>query len=134
MTVHAMRRLWIAGLAAALCGVVAQAAPPDKLLQQAGPAPSEAQATAAIVAYFRSTNRALNASKPFKLLSGPTLVTGNTFAGGIEQAWLMCLVINAERTGPGPTDLEGKALYLRNRGGKVTVDSTENWKESSPQC
>lgn len=123
-----------AALAALVLAMAAQAAPPDKLLQGAGPTPTDAEASAAITAYFRSINRALNLNKPFKVLSGPTLATGNTFAGGLEQAWLMCIVVNAERTAPGPLDLEGKALYLRKQGSRITVVPTENWKDSSPQC
>ena len=55
--------------------------------------------------------------------------------GSIEQAWLMCLVVNAERTSRGPQNIEGQTIYLRRvAGGAVMVVSTENWQDSSPQC
>ena len=113
----------------------ASAAPPERLLQSAGQAPTDAAASAAIVKYFEGKGRALVKRKPFKVLSGPTLATGNTFGGSIEQAWLMCLVVNAEKNSPGPPDIEGQTIYLRRQaGGTVAVVSTENWKDSSPQC
>ncbi len=110
------------------------AAPAEKLLQSAGPVPTEARMRDAVLKYLQTTDRALDARKPFKVLSGPTLATGNTFAGSLEQAWLMCLVVNAEKIAPGPQEIQGKALYLRTRGGQVVVVPTENWKDSSPQC
>ena len=122
---------------AALAGPVmpAAAAPPERLLQSAGQPPTDAAASAAIIKYFEGKGRALVKRKPFRVLSGPTLATGNTFGGSIEQAWLMCLVVNAERASRGPTDIEGQTIYLRRvAGGAVVVVSTENWKDSSPQC
>lgn len=118
----------------ALLAVTGHAAPAEKLLQGAGPAPTEIRLRAAILKYLQTTDRALDARKPFKVLSGPTLATGNTFAGSLEQAWLMCLVVNAEKIAPGPQEIQGKALYLRTRGSQVVVVPTENWKDSSPQC
>ena len=113
----------------------ASAAPLEGLLQSAGQAPSDTAANAAIVKYFEGKGRALVKRKPFKVLSGPTLATGNTFGGSIEQAWLMCLVVNAEKNSPGPPDIEGRAIYLRRLpGGSVAVVSTENWQDSTPQC
>ena len=122
---------------AALAGGVmpADAAPPERLLQSAGQAPTDAAASAAIIKYFEGKGRALVKRKPFKVISGPTLATGNTFGGSIEQAWLMCLVVNAQRNSHGPQDIEGQAIYLRRvAGGAVVVVSTENWQDSSPQC
>lgn len=113
----------------------AQAAPAEKLQQGAGPLPRDAQVRAAILKYLSSTDRALDKRKPFKILSGPTLATGNTFGGSLEQAWLMCIVVNAEKIAPGPQQLEGKSLYLqRSKSGEVVVVPIENWKDSSPQC
>ncbi|MBC7609744.1 MAG: hypothetical protein H7228_09250 [Polaromonas sp.] len=110
------------------------AAPAEKLLLGAGPVPTEARMRAAVLKYLQTTDRALDSRKPFKVLSGPTLATGNTFGGSLEQAWLMCLVVNAEKIAPGPQEIQGKALYLRTQGGQVVVVPTENWKDSSPQC
>ena len=122
-------------LATLLVAMPAGAAPPERLLQSAGQAPTDAAASAAIIKYFEGKGRALVKRKPFKVLSGPTLATGNTFGGSLEQAWLMCLVVNAEKTSPGPSDIEGQTIYLRRLpGGAVAVVSTENWKDSSPQC
>ena len=119
----------------ALCfAVAAQGLSRDKV-QTAGPAPSEASINAAISKYMRGKDDSFDNRKPFKVLSGPTLATGETFAGNIEQAWLMCVVVNAIRTQPGPADIEGKSLYLRrNAAGDVVVVPIENWKASSPQC
>ena len=106
----------------------------DKL-PSAGPAPSNASVQAAIGKYMMGKDTSFDNRKPFKVLSGPTLATGETFAGNIEQAWLMCVVVNAIRTQPGPADIEGKSLYLRrNAAGEVVVVPIENWKSSSPQC
>lgn len=128
-------RVAIAALLAALVAMpVSHAATPDTLAQSAGPIPSDALANAAILSYLRGKNALMNSNKPFKILSGPTLASGNTFAGNLEQAWLMCIVINAERMAPGPQQLEGRSLYLRTSGTRVTVVPTENWKDSSPQC
>ena len=122
-------------LALALLAPPVSAAPAERLLQSAGQAPTDAAASAAIIKYFEGKGRALVKRKPFKVLSGPTLATGNTFGGSLEQAWLMCLVVNAEKNSPGPPDIEGRAIYLRRLpGGTVAVVSTENWKDSSPQC
>jgi hypothetical protein len=120
--------------AASAWALVALAAPPGKVQHAAGPVPTDAQAQTAIVRYFQRRNTTLNMRKPFRVLSGPTLASGNTFAGELEQAWLMCIVVNAERVEPGPTDLEGASLYLRTSGGTVQVVATENWKDSSPKC
>ncbi|MES2509249.1 MAG: hypothetical protein V4625_04930 [Pseudomonadota bacterium] len=128
-------RLAIAALLAALVAMPAsQAATPDTLAQSAGPIPSDALTNAAILSYLRGKNTLMNSNKPFKILSGPTLASGNTFAGNLEQAWLMCIVVNAERMTPGPQQLEGRSVYLRTSGTRVTVVPTENWKDSSPQC
>ena len=125
----------VLSLALALSAIPASAAPPEKLLQSAGQAPTDAAASAAIIKYFEGKGRALVKRKPFKVISGPTLATGNTFGGSIEQAWLMCLVVNAEKNSPGPQDIQGQTIYLRRlAGGTVAVVSTENWKDSSPQC
>ncbi|MES2946176.1 MAG: hypothetical protein V4772_25180 [Pseudomonadota bacterium] len=114
---------------------MAYAAPAEKLQQGAGPLPRDSQVRAAILKYLSGTDRALNKQKPFKILSGPPLATGNTVAGGLEQAWLMCIVVNAEKIAPGPQQLEGKSLYLqRSKSGEVLVVPIENWKDSSPQC
>ena len=118
----------------AVTAVTGHAAPAEKLLQGAGPVPTEIRLRAAILKYLQTTDRALDLRKPFKVLSGPTLATGNTFGGSLEQAWLMCLVVNAEKIAPGPQEIQGRALYLRTRGGQVVVVPTENWKDSSPQC
>ncbi|MES2188839.1 MAG: hypothetical protein V4454_01875 [Pseudomonadota bacterium] len=126
--------LVIAALAATMAVPASHAAAPDTLAQSAGPIPSDALINAAITSYLRGKNAMMNSKKPFKILSGPTLASGNTFAGNLEQAWLMCIVINAERMSPGPQQLEGKALYLRTSGTRVVVVPTENWKDSSPQC
>ena len=110
------------------------AATPDTPAQSAGPVPSDALVNAAITSYLRSKNPLMNSKKPFRILSGPTLASGNTFAGNLEQAWLVCIVINSERMGPGPQEIEGRSLYLRTSGTRVQVVPTENWKDSSPQC
>ena len=111
------------------------AAPAEKFLVASGPVPTELKLRAAISRYLQTTDRALDKRKPFKILSGPTLATGNTFGDSLEQAWLMCIVINAEKVGPGPQNIRGKSLYVRTGpAGEVTVVSTENWKDSSPKC
>ncbi|MES2913317.1 MAG: hypothetical protein V4718_18135 [Pseudomonadota bacterium] len=112
----------------------AQAATPDTLAQSAGPVPSDALVNAAITSYLRGKNPLMNSKRPFRILSGPTLASGNTFAGNLEQAWLVCIVMNSERMAPGPQQLEGRSLYLRTSGTRVVVVPTENWKDSSPQC
>ena len=129
----------LAAIAALLfAGVMAvpatYAATPDTLAQSAGPVPSDALVNAAIISYLRGKNPLMNSKKPFRILSGPTLASGNTFAGNLEQAWLMCIVINSERMAPGPQEIEGRSLYLRTSGTRVVVVPTENWKDSSPQC
>jgi hypothetical protein len=122
-------------LAAAFVAMAASAAPAEKYLAAAGPVPTEIKLRAAILKYLQTTDRALDKRKPFKVLSGPTLATGNTFGGSQEQAWLMCVVVNAEKIGPGPQDIEGRSLYVRtSRSGEVLVAPTENWKDSSPKC
>ncbi|MDB5967269.1 MAG: hypothetical protein JWQ72_3769 [Polaromonas sp.] len=127
-----------AAVLAALLGLwlgSVQAAPPDRLLQSAGPVPTDAGVQAALRRYLLARDRSFDNRKPFKILSGPTLATGTTFAGGIEQAWLMCVVVNEQKTSPGPTGIEGKSLYLRrNAAGEVVVVPIDNWKDSSPQC
>ena len=116
------------------CAVGAQGLSRDKL-PSAGPTPSDASINAAIGKYMRGKDDSFDNRKPFKVLSGPTLATGETFAGNLEQAWLMCVVVNAIKTQPGPADIEGKSLYLRrNAAGDVVVVPIENWKNSSPQC
>lgn len=111
------------------------AAPAEKFLVASGPVPAELKLRAAIFRYLQTTDRALDKRKPFKILSGPTLATGNTFGDRLEQAWLMCIVVNAEKAGPGPQDIKGKSLYVRTNGaGEVKVVPTENWKDSSPKC
>ncbi len=126
--------LTAAALMALGFAVAAQGLSRDKL-QSAGPAPSDASVSAAISKYMRGKDNSFDNRKPFKVLSGPTLATGETFAGNIEQAWLMCVVVNAVRTQPGPADIEGKSLYLqRNAAGDFVVVPIENWKNSSPQC
>ena len=123
------------GLVLAAGAPAALAAVPEKLLRTAGPLPSDASVRAALLKYLQSINRSIDRRKPFKILSGPTLATGNTFGGSIEQAWLMCVVVNAEKIAPGPLEIEGKALYLqRSRTGELAVVPIENWKDSSPQC
>ena len=122
-------------LALSLLAPIALAAAPERLLRIAGPLPSDASMRAAVLKHLQRDDRALDRRKPFKILSGPTLATGNTFGGSIEQAWLMCVVVNAEKIAPGPLEIEGKALYLqRSRTGELVVVPIENWKDSSPQC
>ena len=134
MTSLVRRALIAAALTALGCGLAAQGLSRDKV-QTAGPAPSEASINAAIGKYMRGKDNSFDNRKPFKVLSGPTLATGETFAGNLEQAWLMCVVVNAIKTQPGPADIEGKSLYLRrNAAGDVVVVPIENWKNSSPQC
>ena len=113
----------------------ALAAAPEKLLRAAGPLPLGASLRAALLKHLQKNDPTLDKRKPFKILSGPTLATGNTFGGGIEQAWLMCLLVNAEKIEPGPRGIEGKAIYLRrNPGGELVVVPVDNWQHSSPQC
>ena len=134
MTSLFRRALIAAALIALGFSAAAQGLSRDKL-PSAGPAPSDASVNAAISKYMRGKDNSFDNRKPFKVLSGPTLATGETFAGNIEQAWLMCVVVNAIRTQPGPADIEGKSLYLRrNAAGDVMVVPIENWKNSSPQC
>ena len=118
-----------------LCAPLAmQAAPAEKLLLGAGALPSDARANAAILKSLQAQDRALDRQKPFRVLSGPTLATGNTFGGSIEQAWLMCIVLNAEKISPGPRQLEGRPVYLRTRNREVVVLPADNWQDSSPKC
>lgn len=125
-----------AAVLAAVAGwpLAAQAAPAEKLLLGAGPLPSDARAHAAILKHLLADDRALDRRKPFRVLSGPTLATGNTFGGSIEQAWLMCIVVNAEKMEPGPQQLEGKPVYLRTRAREVVAVAVDNWQDSSPKC
>ena len=134
MTGLAARALAVAALVASNLATLAQT-PLQGRLPPAGPVPSEASVRFAISKYMQGRDNSFDKRKPFKNLSGPTLATGETFAGNIEQAWLMCAVVNAVRTHPGPADIEGKSLYLRrNATGDVAVVQIENWKSSSPQC
>ena len=115
----------------------AWAAPPEPFLKSAGPPPTDAKARAAIVKALPTTDRAQGKRLPFKVLSGPTLATGTTFGGSLEQAWLMCVLVNAanaEKTRPGPQALQGRAFYLRSQGQGAVVVPVDNWKDSSPQC
>ena len=130
-----MKTIRLALLALAFVAMTTSAAPAEKLLVGAGPVPADTKLRAAILKYLETTDRALDKRKPFKILSGPTLATGNTFGGSLEQAWLMCVVVNAEKMGPGPQDLQGKSLYIRtSRAGEVLVAPADNWKDSSPKC
>lgn len=125
----------VASLALAFVAMAASAAPAEKLLAGAGPTPTDIKLRAAILKYLEITDKALDKRKPFKVLSGPTLATGNTFGGSLEQAWLMCVVVNAEKIAPGPQGIQGKSLHVRtSRNGEVLVVPTENWKDSSPKC
>ena len=125
-------------LAAVLLGLamtLGHAATPDKLNQGAGLVPSDNAVLAALRKYTLGKDTSFDNRKPFKILSGPTLVTGNTFGGSIEQAWLVCAVVNSIRTSHGPSGIEGKSFYLRrNAADEVVVVPIENWKDSSPQC
>lgn len=132
-----LKRFFCAALGLGLIGVAPAiwAVPPEKLLRAAGPLPPEASVRAALLKHLQRIDPELDRRKPFKILSGPTLATGNTFGGSIEQAWLMCLVVSAEKREPGPRGIEGKALYLqRSPAGELLVVPIENWKDSSPQC
>ena len=125
----------VALLALAFVAMATSAAPAETLLVGAGLPPTDIKLRAAIVKYLQTTDRALDKRKPLKILSGPTLATGSTFGGSLEQAWLMCVVVNAEKMGPGPQDIQGKSLYVRtSRAGEVLVVPTENWKDASPKC
>ena len=125
----------LASLALAFVATVTSAAPVEPLLVGAGPVPTNIKLRAAILKYLGTTDRAVDKRKPFKILSGPTLATGNTFGGSLEQAWLICVVANAEKMGPGPQEIKGKSIYVRtSRAGDVQMAPTENWKDSSPKC
>ena len=127
--------LKVAAFALAFVATVTGAAPAEPLLGGAGPVPANLKLRAAIHKYLPTTDRAVDKRKPFKILSGPTLATGNTFGGSLEQAWLMCVVVNAEKMGPGPQDIQGKSIYLRtDRAGEVQTAPIENWIDSSPKC
>ena len=126
------------GLALALAlalfgGGVAQAQPqPQPPL--VGQPPSDAAVKAAVLKHLQAAGQPINQRKPFRILSGPTLATGNTFGGERQQAWLVCIVVNAEKIAPGPQQLQGQALYLRRRGALAVVVPVDNWRDSSPQC
>ena len=124
--------------AAALLGLsvtLAHAAAPEKLDQGTGSAPAGSEVLAALLKYALGKDTSFDNRKPFKIISGPTLATGSTFGGSIEQAWLVCAVVNSIRISPGPSDIEGKSFYLRrNLAGEVVVVPIDNWKDSSPQC
>ena len=125
----------LASLALAFVATAASATPAEPLLVGAGPVPANIKLRAAIVKYLQTTDRAVDKRKPFKILSGPTLATGNTFGGSLEQAWLVCVVANAQKMGPGPQEIQGKSIYLRTtRAGEVLVAPIENWIDSSPKC
>jgi hypothetical protein len=130
-----MTAAWLAVCLTVAVGVAAHAGTPDKFNQRAGRVPSDSAVRAALTKYSLGKDSSLDNRKPFKILSGPTLATGNTFGGGIEQAWLVCAVVNSIRTSPGPSNIEGKSFYLRrNPANEVVVVPIENWKDSSPQC
>jgi hypothetical protein len=119
----------------AACLVAAQAAPPDKLNEAAGPLPSPAAVQQALLRYLFTKDPSFDNRKPVKVISGPTLATGTTFAGNTEQAWLLCVAVNAPRTAPGPAGLQGKSLYLRSKpGAEPRVVAVDTWKDSTPQC
>ena len=124
----------VAAFALAFVATLTGAAPAEPLLVGAGPVPANIKLRVVILKYLQTTDRAVDKRKPFKILSGPTLATGNTFGGSLEQAWLMCVVVNVEKRAPGPQEIQGKALYLRTRAAQVEVLSIKNWKDSSPQC
>ena len=134
-TIHPSLASKLASLALAFVATAASATPAEPLLVGAGPVPANIKLRAAIVKYLQTTDRAVDKRKPFKILSGPTLATGNTFGGSLEQAWLVCVVAYAQKMGPGPQEIQGKSIYLRTtRAGEVLVAPIENWIDSSPKC
>ena len=125
----------VAAFALAFVATLTSAAPAEPLLVGAGPVPANIKLRVVILKYLQTTDRAVDKRKPFKILSGPTLATGNTFGGSLEQAWLVCVVANAEKMRPGPQEIQGKSIYLRTtQAGEVLIAPIENWIDSSPKC
>ena len=125
----------VAAFALAFVATLTGAAPAEPLLVGAGPVPANIKLRVVILKYLQTTDRAVDKRKPFKILSGPTLATGNTFGGSLEQAWLVCVVANAEKMRPGPQEIQGKSIYLRTtQAGEVLIAPIENWIDSSPKC
>jgi hypothetical protein len=123
----------IAALSVAL-SATALAGAPDKLAEGAGPQPSPSQAREAVIdALKRSAKDPVDLSR-VRFFSGPLLVTGTNFAGGREQAWLMCVVEGNARLSAKPLDLELKPYLLRTRNNRVEVVELTNWAESGTGC
>lgn len=104
---------------------------------EAGPRPSEAQATAAVMAYLRGTLKDPDSLKQFRIRSGPDLISwyrGLLYGGGHEQAWLVCFEYNAKNSYGGYVGIKVDGYALRLYGNTASVVPVVNWPLASRNC
>ncbi len=134
-TMH-MRNL-IAAAGAALMLTACATPTTGRRMIDAGPRPTDAQASAAIKNYLQRALRDPDSLKQFKILSGPTLVTwyrGLLNGGGNEQAWLYCFEYNAKNAYGGYVGLKTDGFALRGYIDSVGVVPEVNWALADRNC
>ena len=103
----------------------------------AGPRPSEVQATAAVMDYLRGTLKDPDSIKQFNIRSGPETITwyrGLINGGGNEQAWLICFEYNAKNSYGGYVGLKTDGVALRLYGDTASVVPVVNWALADRRC
>lgn len=112
------------------CGSI----PTGEVIQTAGAQPTKEQAETAIRTHLRRTLRDPDSLRDFAMLSGPTLTTGTTAGGNLEQVWLVCVEYNAKNAYGGYTGISTESYPLRFSGDSLTIISRINWVGQDKHC
>jgi hypothetical protein len=111
-----------------------QAAPEPRLLEGAGPQPTEDQARQAVIDELKRTLKNAVDFRRVRFLSGPHLITGISFADNREEAWQMCVIQGDANISRGSPDVEVKQYFLRNNNGTLKIVPAVNWKTYDSKC
>lgn len=87
------------------------------------------------MAELRRTLRDPDSVKDFRIVSGPELVNGTTAGWNYEQAWLMCVELNAKNAYGGYTGITTYSFPMRfGSDSTLYIVSTINWISTDRRC
>jgi hypothetical protein len=101
------------------------------------PAPSEAEALAALQEYFQRTFKDPDSIKQFRVLTSPAWAiwrgTGY-WTNSMDGGWLVCYELNAKNSYGGYAGLSTEGVVFHVNSGRLVPIKEVNWGTIEPAC
>lgn len=101
------------------------------------PAPSDAEAVAALQAHLARTLKDPDSIKQFRVLTSPAWATWRGtgyWANSMDGGWLVCYEVNAKNSYGGYTGLRTEGVVFHVNSGRLVPIQEVNWSAIEPSC